>query len=125
MEQKKKQDDKQYKSRKQEHDKKKKYKDKKVTFKKGQGGNGGDSICRIHGGNRWKNCRLKPQNTKHDPSALQAYYADTKEVKVEAEALEEDPKAEDLLEDQGSRNTIKRRKIKKRKLPSRRAKEAM
>ena len=75
MEQQKKQADKQYKSRKQEHDKKKKDKDKKFTFKKGQGVNGGDSICRIHGGHRWKNCRLNPQNTKNDTSALQAYYA--------------------------------------------------
>ena len=55
MEQQKKQADKKYKSRKQEHDKKKKDKDKKVTFKKSQGGNGGDFICRIHGGHRWKN----------------------------------------------------------------------
>ena len=73
MEQQKKQADKQCKSRKQEHDKNNKDKDKKVTFMKGQGCNGGESICRIHGGHRWKNCRFNPQNTKHDPPALQAY----------------------------------------------------
>ena len=66
-EQQKKRADKKYKSRNQEHDKKKKDKDKKVTFKKGQGCNGGDSICRIHGGHRWKKCIFNSQNTKHDP----------------------------------------------------------
>ena len=64
MEQQNKQADKQYKSRKQDPDKKKKDEEKKVTFKEGQGGNGGDSSCRIHGGHRCKKCIFNPQKNQ-------------------------------------------------------------